>query len=129
MKYLTVEEIAAINKVVIEESGGSVGLREAGLLESLVIKPQATLYEQELYPDAFLKAAVLYEALVNYHVFIDGNKRTGAAAMARFLDLNGYEILLTDKEIENYTVSVATKKPDLADIATWIKKHTKKIKK
>ena len=127
MFYLSVEEITAINQVVIEESGGSIGLREPGLLDSIVQKPLSGFGDHESYPGIFLKAAVTYEAIVNYHVFIDGNKRTGFASMARFLAMNGYELEVTDKEIEDYTIVIATTKTDLADIAAWIKKHTKKV--
>lgn len=125
MHYLTVEEIIAINRVVIEESGGSIGVREPGLLQSIVNKPQSGFGNHELYPGVFLKAAVSYEAIVNYHVFIDGNKRTGFAVMARFLSINGYEIQVADKELEDYTIFIATTNPDLADVAAWIKKHSK----
>lgn len=126
MNYLGAEEIAAINEVVVEESGGSIGVREPGLLDSIANKPAGGFGDHELYPGVFLKAAVLYEAIVNYHVFIDGNKRTGFATMARFLAINGYELQITDQEIEDYTVSIATNNPDLADVAAWIKKHSKK---
>jgi len=127
MNYLSDEEIKAINQVVIEESGGSFGVRELGLLISIAQKPTAGFAGRELYPDLFIKAAVLYEAVVNYHVFVDGNKRTGFAAMARFLAINSYIIDITDIEIENFTISVATNRPDLADIAIWIKRHAKQV--
>jgi death on curing protein len=82
--YPTADEIALINEVVIKESGGLQGLREPGMLESIAFKPQTNLSGEDLYPDLYLKAAVIYESLVNYHVFIDGNKRTGFVAMVRF---------------------------------------------
>lgn len=131
MKYITAEELVAINQTVIRLSGGSHGLREPGMLESIALKPQTEFSGQELYPDIFLKAAVIYEALVNYRVFIDGNKRSGFASfasMVRFLGLNGYDLIISDKEIVNYTVYVATNNPDLADIAIWIKTHSQKTK-
>ena len=129
MKYLLVDEIAAINEVVVEESGGSIGIREPGLLESIAHKPSGGFADQESYPGIFLKAAALYEAIVNYHVFIDGNKRTGIASMARFLAINGYDLVITNKEIEKYTIAIATHKTDLADIANWIEKHSRKVVK
>lgn len=127
MKYLSADAIAAINEVVVKNFGGSIGIREPGLLESIANKPAGGFGKHELYPGVFLKAAVLYEAIVNYHVFVDGNKRTGFATMARFLYVNGYELNITDREIVDYTIDIATKKTDLADIATWIKKHSQKV--
>ena len=126
MQYLSIDELQAINEVVIEESGGSIGVREPGLLASIAHKPQAGFGEDELYPDIFTKAAVLYEAIVNYHVFVDGNKRTGFAAAARFLAVNGYELTVNNKEIENYTVSIAVENPDIETVAVWLKEHSRK---
>jgi death-on-curing protein len=127
MRYLTADELVIINQVVIEESGGMHGIRELSLLNSIALKPQTSFSGSDLYPDLFLKAAVLYESLVNYHVFIDGNKRTGFAALARFLFINGYRLVINENEIVDYTLYVATRKPDLADIAIWVKTHAKKI--
>jgi death-on-curing protein len=126
MHYLSADEIRAINEVVVEESGGSIGVREAGLLASIAHKPQAGFGDDELYPELFMKAAVLYEAIVNYHVFVDGNKRTGFAAMARFLALNGYGLAATNKQIVDYTVSIATDNPDINSVAAWLKSHSRK---
>lgn len=123
MIYLSADEIRAINEVVVEESGGSIGVRDPNLLASISHKPQAGFGDEELYPDVFTKAAVIYEAIVNYHVFVDGNKRTGFAAMARFLAVNGYVLKVTNKQIENYTVSIAVENPDIAEVAAWIEKH------
>jgi death-on-curing protein len=97
------------------------------MLASIAQKPRTNFDDRELYPDMFIKAAVIYEAIVNYRVFVDGNKRTGFAAMARFLDINSYVLKVSDKEIENYTVSIATNNPHLEDVAAWIKKHSKKV--
>lgn len=129
MQYLSEEEVMAINEVVVNLSGGSIGLRDVGLLASIVQKPQTSFAGEDMYPDVYLKAAVLYEAIVNYHVFIDGNKRTGFATMARFMNKNGYSLQLTDQEIEDFTVHVATSNPDLTAVATWIKQHSKKSTK
>lgn len=125
VRYLSVEELLVIHQVVIDKIGGAQGIRERGLLESLALKPQTRFGGQALYPDIFLKAAVLYEASVNYHVFVDGNKRTGFAALARFLYVNGYVLSVSEREIVDYTLSVATSNLDLADIAIWVKKHSK----
>lgn len=125
-RYISVDELLIINQVVTEESGGAHGLRELGLLNSISIKPQTTFSGSDLYPDIFLKAAVLYESLVNYHIFIDGNKRTGFAALVRFLHINRYDLEVSDKEIVEHTLYIATNKPDLADIAIWVKSHAKK---
>ena len=126
MRYLEASEITAIHNQIVEATGGSLGVREAQLLESIAAKSQSTFAGQELYPTLFAKAAALYEALCNYHVYIDGNKRTSAIAMYRFLVINGYNLDVSNEDLENYTLSMATRHPDLADVATWIEQHSKK---
>jgi len=124
MRYLEATEITAIHDQIVEATGGSLGVREAELLGSIVAKPQASFAGQELYPTLFAKAATLYEALCNYHVYIDGNKRTAAIAMYRFLAINGYDLTATNQELETYTLGMANSHPDLADVATWVERHS-----
>ncbi len=126
MHYLEAAEITAIHNQIVEATGGSLGIREPELLESIAAKPQAGFGGQELYPTVFAKAAALYEALCNYHVFIDGNKRTSAISMYRFLTVNGYDLSATNEELEQYTLSMANSHPDLADVAKWIQQHSSK---
>lgn len=121
--YLSVEEVVEINKIVTTLSGGSHGLRDSGLLQSITLKPQTSHSGKELYPDIYLKAAVLFEAIVNYHVFIDGNKRTGFAALAVFLHQNGYDLTVKNAEIVTLCLQTANKELDLAEVATWVKAH------
>jgi death-on-curing protein len=126
MHYLEAAEITAIHDQIIDATGGSLGIRESELLESIATKPQASFAGHELYPNLFAKAAALYEALCNYHVFIYGNKRTSAIAMYRFVAINGYEFVATNQELEIYTLSIANSHPDLASVAMWVEKHAKK---
>ncbi len=127
MNYISADDIVVIHDAIVNEIGGSLGVREPGLLLSIAEKPKASFGDQDLYPDVFTKTAAIYEGLCNYHVFIDGNERTAVICMYRFLYLNGYDLTATNKELEDYTLFVATTNPDLADIAVWIKKHSKKI--
>jgi death-on-curing protein len=125
--YISADDIVFIHDTIVKEIGGSFGVREPGMLMSISKKPKTEFSGQELYANIFLKAAVLYEGLCNYHVFIDGNKRTAALVMYRFLSLNSYELTTTNKELEKYTLLIATTNPELSDIATWVKKHSRKI--
>jgi len=84
---------------------------------------------KELYPGIFKKAAVYAEALVNYHVFIDGNKRTAIGIVARFLFLNNLILAATNQEIEEFAIQIAIKKQDLELITQWLKAHSRKSKK
>ena len=125
---INVDEIILIHDRIIDATGGSKGVRESNLLESVCNTPFGNYFGQELYPDIFLKAAVIINSLVNYHVFIDGNKRTGLAVMEFFLSKNDYRFTSSRVVKEKFVLHIATTNPDLADIATWIKKHSKKAK-
>jgi len=125
-RYLTAEEVLAIHSLVVEATGGSHGLRDVGLLASIVARPQAGFGGKDLHQDVFTKAAVFAEAITNYHVFIDGNKRTAFVAMARFLVINGYQIIATNEEVEEAMLAVAEKRMNEAKLAAWLKKHSKR---
>lgn len=77
MKYLTVEQVLFIHARLVSEISGTHGVRDLGLLESAVARPQATFEGNDLYSDIFSKAAALMESLIGNHPFVDGNKRTG----------------------------------------------------
>jgi death-on-curing protein len=126
MQYLSAEEILVLHSEIIEASGGSHGVREVGLLASIANKPRSTFGGEDLYPNLFTKAAVYLESIVNYHVFVDGNKRTGFIVGARFLAKNGYDLTATNKAVEHFILSVATDKPDIESIAAWLEKNSKK---
>lgn len=125
-KYLSAETLLILHSEVIDATGGSHGVRETGLLLAIADKPRATFGGVDLYPDIFTKAATYLESVVNYHVFIDGNKRTGITACARFLYENNHELATTNREIEKFVLSVATNKKDVAIIAAWLKKHSRR---
>lgn len=124
MHYLDAPSIKAIHDQIVEATGGALGVREPELLESIAAKPQTSYVGQELYPNVFAKAAALYEALCCYHVFIDGNKRTSAISMYRFLSINGYDLTASNQELELFTLSIATDHLDISEIAAWVEQHT-----
>ena len=82
--YLTVVEVLAIHVDQIERYGGTHGVRDPGLLEAALYRPQTGYYG-----DLIEEAAALWESLSQNHAFIDGNKRTAFAAMYTFLAING----------------------------------------
>ncbi len=114
---------------IVEQTGGSHGVRDIGLLESAVHRPQSAFAGQELYKGIFLKSAVLLESIVKNHAFIDGNKRIGFVATSRFLFINGYEMMATNKDVVNFVLKVAESKVELLTMSAWFKKHSKKLRK
>ena len=85
--YLTLAEALAIHDDQIERYGGSVGVRDLGLLEAALFRPQTGYYA-----DLIEEAAALWESLAQSHPFIDGNKRTAFAVTYTFLAINGARI-------------------------------------
>jgi death-on-curing protein len=99
-------------------------VKDLGLLESAVARPQATFDGDDLHPDLFIKAAALLHTLIQNRPFVDGNKRTGALAAILFLELNGYELNAKNKELESFTLKVAVSKISLSEIADWLRKKS-----
>jgi death on curing protein len=85
--FLTLAELLAIHQDQIERYGGSAGVRDLGLLEAALFRPQTGYYA-----DLIEEAAALWESLAQNHPFIDGNKRTAFAATYTFLAINGARI-------------------------------------
>jgi death-on-curing protein len=124
MKLLTPEQVLFIHARLVAETGGMHGVRDIGLFESAVARPQATFDGAELYPDLFMKAAALLDSLINNHPFTDGNKRTGIAAAALLLRLNGYCLTASNPELERFTLQVAIHHLPLSQIAAWLEQFS-----
>lgn len=124
MRYLTVEQVLFIHARLIAETGGSHGVRDLGLLQSAVARPQASFEGEELYPNVFGKAAALLESLANNHSFLDGNKRTAITAAALFLLYNGYRLTASNEEVVTFMMSVAQGKLPFEAIIDWLNQNT-----
>jgi death-on-curing protein len=122
--YLTAEQILFLHARIVEATGGSHGVRDVGLLESAVARPQASFGGEDLYPDLWLKTAALAESLIGNHPFLDGNKRTGVASAGLFLVRNGFRLTATNEELEALAVEVAEKQMSLEDLARWWEVHS-----
>jgi death-on-curing protein len=123
MKYLSAEQVLFIHARLVTETGGIHGVRDLGLLESALARPLATFDDTELYPNLFLKAAALLDSLINNHPFPDGIKRTGIAAAALLLRINGYRLTIANPELERFTLQVATYHLPVSQIAAWLENH------
>ncbi|MDO8261503.1 MAG: type II toxin-antitoxin system death-on-curing family toxin [Candidatus Magasanikbacteria bacterium] len=123
MRYLTPNNVIQIHFEIVDATGGLHGLRDAGLLESAVMRPQSSFDGEDLYPTLELKAAALVHSLLLNHMFADANKRTATVSMIEFLILNGKKFEATNREIVDFAMWVENKKPTIEEIASWIKKH------
>lgn len=124
MIYLYPKQIIYLHKKIISETGGSHGVRDKGLLESALYRPQATFWGQDLYSDVFSKTAALGHAIVKNHPFLDGNKRVGFEAMRLMLRLNGFDIKASINKKFNFIVGIAEGKWSEQNITDWLQKHS-----
>ena len=98
-------------------------VRDVGLLQSSLARPNTTLYGEDAYPSLDLKAAALMHSIVTSHPLIDGNKRTAWALMITFVLLNGFEVVAETDDAFDFVLGVATESRDLDSIASWIAAH------
>lgn len=126
MTYLSIEDILEIHSFIIDETGGSHGLRDRGSLLATVALPAQTTFGHELYPTIFAKAAVYTRNIIFSHPFIDGNKRTAMTVAAVFLEDNGHEFVAPQGEIERFALEIIENHLDIEAIALWLKRHSKK---
>ncbi|MFO0959719.1 MAG: type II toxin-antitoxin system death-on-curing family toxin [Isosphaeraceae bacterium] len=105
--FLSVDQVESLHADLIEQDGGSRGIRERGLLESAVAQPMAAFEGEYLHADLFEMAAAYLFHLTMNHPFIDGNKRIGLAAALTFLDMNGLPIETEHEELYEITIGVA----------------------
>ena len=122
-RYLTLEELLELHKLLLFQSGGTGGVRDAGALASAVAQPSMAFGGNELYASLTQKAAALAFSLIQNHPFMDGNKRVGHAAMEVMLRLNGYEIKAHVDEQEQVVLSVASSEISRGDLARWLEQR------
>ena len=100
-------------------------MRDEGLLESAVYRPQASFGGHDFYPDLFTKTAALGHSLIKNPPFVDGNKRTGFEAMRLMLRLNGYDLHAPLERKQHFALDVATGQLTEQAIADWLKEHSR----
>jgi death on curing protein len=102
--YLTVEQTLRIARLA---TGGPVEVRDIGMLEAALRRPQASVLGQDAYPDLFTKAAALLHSLARNHPLVDGNKRLAWLATYVFCAKNGPELDPSDDDAYGLVVAVA----------------------
>lgn len=119
--YFSKDDIIFLHDELIEEYGGSDGLRDEGMLESALNTPLQTFDSKDLYPSILDKIARLSFGLVMDHPFIDGNKRIAAKVLDVGLDANGAILMATSEEMAEEFLGLASGKVDYSAFLTWVK--------
>jgi death-on-curing protein len=117
--YLTVAEVLAMHADQIERYGGSHGVRDAGLLEAALYRPQTGYYR-----DLIEEAGALWESLSQNHPFVDGNKRTAFAATYTFLAINGARLRADAQETYVFVIGLYEKNQfSFERLVPWLRSH------
>ncbi len=122
--YISLEEILRIHFQIIEDYGGSHGVRSEDRLKSVVNASKQEVFGQEQYKTVFDKAAVYLRNIIGDHPFSDGNKRTAVTVCGIFLARNNKPLIARPIDLEDFTVKVATEHLNIKQIASWLKSNT-----
>jgi len=124
IRYFTAEEILLVHSLVIDETGGSHGVRDRHAILSLVEAPKQKVFGKELYKTVFEKSALYIRNIIHFHPFVDGNKRTAMTLAGVFLDNNNFFLSVEKDNIEIFALRVVSEKLEIMDIAIWLEKHS-----
>ena len=123
MIKISVEKVKLLHQLMAEETGGSVGVRDEGLLDSAIEGVYQTFDGVELYPSKEEKGARLGYSLISNHSFLDGNKRIGMYVMLTFLEVNGIRLECTNEEVAKTGLAVASGKMGYPELLDWVIAH------
>ena len=117
------EKVLLLHKLIAQETGGSVGVRDKGLLESALEAAFSGFGDQEFYPTKEEKGARLGYNLISNHAFVDGNRRIGMYVMLTFLEVNGIHMDCTNADVAETGLAIASGKMDYDALLQWVKDH------
>ncbi|MBQ2817123.1 MAG: type II toxin-antitoxin system death-on-curing family toxin [Clostridia bacterium] len=117
------EKILLLHKLIAEETGGSIGVRDEALLESALENAFAGFGGQEFYPTKEEKGARLGYTLISNHAFVDGNKRIGMYVMLTFLEVNGIHLECTNDDVVRAGLGVASGEMGYEELLEWVWEH------
>lgn len=124
--FITLEQVLAIHFDQVERYDGSHGVRDLPLLESAVLRPQASFMGEDLYLNIFDKSSALIHSLLLNHPFVDANKRTAMSSGVTFLHFNGYDLKVSQKDFVATALKIESKEWNLEQISAWLKENSEK---
>ena len=121
--FLSLDEVIAIHERLIERFGGASGIRDLGLVESALFRPQTGYYA-----DMVAMATALFESLLLNHPFVDGNKRVAFFATDVFLRLNGWRFSVSPEPAHTFLIGLLERNECSFDnLEPWIRESIQKI--
>ncbi len=121
---ILVAEVEQLHKLLIDNFGGSHGIRDRQALDSALSRPFQTFDGNDLYPSAIEKAASLVESILINHPFIDGNKRTGYALLRLYLLYNDLDIIASPDNKYEFVINIASGTLKYDGIVSWLSSNT-----
>jgi death-on-curing protein len=123
MIRITKEKAMLLHQLLAEATGGGVGVRDEGLLDSALESAFSGFDGKEFYPTKEEKGARIGFSLISNHAFVDGNKRIGTYIMLTFLEMNGIKIQCSDEELVEVGLGVADGSIGYEELVSWIREH------
>lgn len=117
------EKVLLLHQLIAQETGGSIGVRDEGLLESALEAAFSTFGGQELYPSKEEKGARIGFSLISNQAFVDGNKRIGVYVMLTFLEVNGIRLDCTNADVVHVGFSVTDGSMGYDELLSWVREH------
>ncbi len=126
-EFIEMDDVLKIHQILIEQFGGSHGIRDKGLLESALAQPKATFFGELLHPTIYEQAGAYLYHIAKNHPFLDGNKRTALGVMETFFRLNEYNLDLPDDEEYDLVMQIAQGQMTKEDLSVFLQKHLRVI--
>jgi len=124
---INIELVKYFHSILIDEFGGSNGIRDLNALKAAIQRPYSTFDGKDLYPSIYDKSAALVESLVKNHAFIDGNKRIGYVMLRFFLMESGYDLSASQTDKYNFIIEISKGDLDFEGIKEWIVGNAREI--
>jgi len=124
---INIEIVKYFHTILIDEFGGSAGIRDLNALKAAIQRPFSTFDGKDLYPTIYDKAAALVESLIKNHAFIDGNKRIGYVMLRFYLIESGYDLSASQTDKYNFIIEISKGNLDFESIKEWIVRNARQI--
>ena len=122
--FLTLAEVMAIHQNQIDNYGGSLGVRDQGLLDAAIAQPPSIFADHYLHVDIYSMAAAYLYHMAKNHPFIDGNKRVATVSSLVFLELNNYKLEVNESLLEEVVFKVAESKLSKNELIEFFRTYT-----
>lgn len=123
MIKISLEMAELLHQLIAQETGGEIGVRDEGLLDSALESAFVTFDGKDLYPSKEEKGARIGYSLISNHAFVDGNKRIGMHILLTFLELNGIKLNCTNQDIVDAGLGLASGDMSYEQLLAWINNH------